>query len=298
MSSTRVHAGCWLAVLGPLLATACGGGSTPSSPSSPVPGPPAAGAAISYTAVGASDALGVGASVTCLPYAPCPSGTGYVAAIARQLQAGHSSVTLMNLGIPAAVIGPDIQAIAIAAGRQVPGNFIDQEMPFVPRDSNVVTIFAGGNDANAIADALNQGAGGNDPSGYVDAQVRAFANDYQTLVRGIRSRSPNAWIVVANLPNLAGAPFTAGYSAIAKQYMQRISVGFTTQAINPLASQSIPVVDLMCDARSYVPGNYSADGFHPNDAGYANIAAEFVKAITTSGYPAPRSSCAQMTLVQ
>ncbi len=53
----------------------------------------------------------------------------------------------------------------------------------------------------------------------------------------------------------------------------------------------------MCDGRSYVASNYSSDGLHPNDAGYAFISAEVVKAITGSSYPAPQSSCAGMTIV-
>ncbi len=286
-----------LTILASLVIVACGGGNSPTSPSAAAPGPPAPGASISYTAIGASDAVGGGASVPCPPYTACTGGTGYVPDIVRQLQPGRPGVTLMNLGLPGAVIGPDIQATAAAAGRQILVNFIDQEMPFVPRDSTVVTIFAGANDVNAIADAASHGSGGQDQVAFVDTQIRAFANDYQTLVRGVRSRAPNAWIVVANLPNLAGLPYTSGYSTADKQLMQKISVGFTTLAINPLAAQGIPVVDLMCNPRSYDPGIYSSDGFHPNDSGHAYIATEFVKAITNSGYAAPIGSCGPMTLV-
>jgi len=280
-----------------LIVASCLGCGRSSGPASPSPTPPSASATISYTAVGASDAVGIGASVTCVPYAACPDGTGYVPDLVRQLQAGGAKVTLMNLGIPGAVIGPGFQAIATANGRDVPGNFLDQEVPFVPRDSTVITVFAGGNDVNTIADAVNRGMGGNDPNAYVDAETVAFANDYLSLVRGIKSRAPNAWIVVANLPNFAGLPFTSGYSASAKQLMQRISVGFTTQAINTLVSQSVPVVDLMCDQRSYEASNYSADGFHPNDAGYAYIASALLEAIKTTNYRAPSANCSQMTLV-
>jgi Lysophospholipase L1 and related esterases len=53
----------------------------------------------------------------------------------------------------------------------------------------------------------------------------------------------------------------------------------------------------MCDGRSYIPSNYSSDGLHPNDPGYAFISSEVVKAITQSSYPAPQSSCAGMTIV-
>ena len=62
-------------------------------------------------------------------------------------------------------------------------------------------------------------------------------------------------------------------------------------------SSSVTVIDLMCDARSYVASNYSGDGLHPNDAGYAFISSEVVKAITSGSYPAPQSSCSGMTIV-
>ena len=54
----------------------------------------------------------------------------------------------------------------------------------------------------------------------------------------------------------------------------------TREAINPLAGR-VPVVDLMCDARSYQPGIYSSDGFHPNDQGYAYLAEVLLQAITS-----------------
>jgi len=71
----------------------------------------------------------------------------------------------------------------------------------------------------------------------------------------------------------------------------------TRTVVNPLASASIAVIDLMCDGRSYFASNYSADGLHPNDSGYAFISAEVVKAITSSSYPTPSSSCSGMTIV-
>jgi lysophospholipase L1-like esterase len=56
------------------------------------------------------------------------------------------------------------------------------------------------------------------------------------------------------------------------------------------------VVDLMCDARSYLPQNYSADGFHPSDSGYAFMAEAVLNAVNASSLPAPRSDCPQMHL--
>jgi lysophospholipase L1-like esterase len=67
--------------------------------------------------------------------------------------------------------------------------------------------------------------------------------------------------------------------------------------VNALTAQNVVVIDLMCDARSYQASTYSSDGLHPSDAGYAFIAAEVVRAITTTNYPAPQSTCSGNTIV-
>jgi lysophospholipase L1-like esterase len=269
-----------------------GGGTSPMAPS-----PPAAGSTIVYTAVGASDANGVGSSAVCLPLDPCPNGMGYVPVTVRQLSAQGFTVTLRNLGFPTAVIGRDFQTLGQQYGRTIEANFIEQEIPFVLPNSTVVTIFAGVNEVNVITAALGGGAGGTDPNGYIDNQVKAFGTDYTALLKGIADKAGSPRITILNVPNPAGMPFLAGTSLAQRQAAQRAAVGMTKTVVNPLVSQTISVVDLMCDTRSYTASNYSADGLHPNDAGYAFIAAEIVRAITASSYPSPQSSCAAMTIV-
>ena len=270
-----------------------GGDGSPTAPS----GPPAAGSTIVYTAVGASDANGVGSSAECLPLTDCPNGMGYVPVTVRSLKAQGFTVTNQNLGFPTAVIGRDFQTLGQQYNRTILANFIEQEMPFVLTNATVVTIFAGINEAITITAALGGGAGGSDPNAYIDAQVKAFGADYTTLLAGIRGRAGSPRIVILNVPNPAGLPFLAGASLAQRQAAQRIAVGMSKTVVNPLVSSSVTVVDLMCDARSYVASNYSSDGLHPNDSGYAFIAAEVVRAITTSSYPAPQSSCTGMTIV-
>jgi lysophospholipase L1-like esterase len=258
--------------------------------------PPAPGASISYTAIGASDAIGFGSSVVCVPFTDCPNGMGYVQVATRQLMARGFTVTLMNLGIPTAVIGPGFQALGQRYGRAIAGNFIDNEAPFV-RTSDIVTIFAGVNDVNTITAALGGGAGGSDPVAYVDAQVRAFGVDYTTLIAAIRSRAGSPRLVIINVPNAGAMPFLANAPLAQRQAAQRASVAMSRTVVNPLASSTVAVVDLLCDPRSYQPAFYSSDGLHPNDGGYANIAAEVVRAMTATSYPAPQASCTSMTLV-
>lgn len=276
--------------LAALTASACSNDSK--SPTTPTP----TSNEVFYTAVGASDGIGYGGSSPCVPFTDCPSGTGYVQTVARRLKDSGKVVTLMNLSIPGAVLGPTIEGIGNQIGRQIPGNFLDREAPFVPRNSTLVTVFAGGNDINTVAAAVYvAGLGGNDPAAWVATQTRQFGADLKSLIGGIRNRAPNARIIVLNLPNFAGLPLAATYNATQKKGLQAISVAFSAE-VNALVGSGVTVVDLMCDPRSYVAGNYSGDGFHPNDAGYAFLT-ELVWPVAASGAgAAPFASCPQMAM--
>jgi lysophospholipase L1-like esterase len=267
-----------------------GAGGSPTTPTPPAPTSP-----IRYTALGASDAIGVGASVVCAPLTTCDNGTGYVPLLAQRLRTNRE-VRLTNLGIPASTLSPTIQQIAQAHGRDVPANFVDREMPFVPSDTTLVTILGGPNDVNALGDAIQRGAAGStDLKTYIDTQVRAFGTDYDRLVRGVKSRAPEAFIIVLNVPNMAGLPYSANYTQLQKQGLQAISVGFSREA-NRQAAPGVVVLDLMCDPQTYDRSRYSSDGFHPNDAGYAHMADRLL-AIANGATPGVSSSCAQMTVV-
>lgn len=260
------------------------------------PGPSPAGG--HYTALGASDAVGIGASVPCLPFTDCPGGTGYVPRVLRGLREQDAATRLTNIGLPGAVMSREVQDIGNAVGIGINNNFLQHEAPFVPPTTTIVTIFAGANDANTLATAIDRGAAGStDANAYIDRQIAAFAEDYRELVRVVRSRAPQARIVVLNLPNFAGVPFAVGRSTRDRQWLQRLSVGFSVQGANALTGLNVTVVDLLCNSRSYVSSTYSSDGFHPNDAGYAYIAEEALRAINAGGAPPPAASCPQMTIV-
>jgi len=265
-------------------------------PTGPTPStPPAANTAVRYTAIGASDANGVGASVLCVPFDPCENGTGYVAVLARRLRASHE-VTVSNLGIPEAVLSPAIQAIARANGRDVFANFVERELPFVKADQTLVTILGGPNDTLALGDAIEKGAAGTNVRGYIDTQVAAFGADYDKLVKGVQDRTPGAFIVIMNMPNLAGLPFAVNAGQPRRQLLQAISVGFSREA-NRRAGTGVVVVDLMCDPQVYDRTRYSSDGFHPNDAGYAYLADSKLLPVVNGASSSPATSCGQMTLV-
>jgi lysophospholipase L1-like esterase len=198
--------------------------------------------------------------------------------------------------VPGAVLSRAIADLAMQLGRSDPGNFVERYPPFVPVSTTLVTIFAGGNDANIIGSTVSAGAGGADVRGYIDAQVRQWGNDLVELVSRIRARAPQARIVAYNLPNLAGAPYMAGRPTQERSIMQRIATGISDQ-VNALTNRNVIVIDLICDPRIVQPSSFSPDGFHPGDAGYALMADLAYPAAANGSGSAPQPSCASRTLV-
>ena len=272
-----------------LAATAC----SKQNPNEPSPG---GNTAVRYTAIGASDAVGVGSTNVCVPFVECPDGTGYVPVVGRRLQAAGRQVTLVNLGIPGAVLGPEIEALGNSLGRSIPANFLDREAPFVPRDSTLVTIFAGGNDANTIAAALHAGYAGGDLEGYAQARIDTFGRDLRALVDAVRARAPEARIIALNLPNMSGLPYARGLNFTERQWLQRVAVGLSGQ-INALTGQNVTVIDLMCDNAFYDATMYSGDGFHPNNFGYARMADRIFSVVNGGAPTLPQTVCSPMFLV-
>lgn len=265
---------------------------------SPGPTSPTNPTSFNYTAIGASDAIGYGSSSVCFPFTACPNGTGYVQDLGRKYQADHAATTfnLLNMGIPGAVLGPTIENIGNSLNLSIPANFLQGELPFIQTNGQLVTVFAGGNDARTIGSALQAGYAGSNITAYIANQASQFGADLNTLLAGIRAKSPQAQIIFLNLPNLAGAPFASGYSLTDKQALQAIAVSFTAQ-INMMATRGAAVVDLMCDPNMYQPSFYSSDGFHPDDAGYAYMAGLLYSVVKSSGLATlPQASCSQMTL--
>jgi lysophospholipase L1-like esterase len=268
------------------------------SPTGPSPGPSEG--PIFYTAIGASDGIGFGSSAPCIPFDPdCIEGRGYVQSLARSLKATGREFRWQNLSFPGAVLSPAIFDLSASIGREIEsisGNFLERQAPFVRAETTHVTIFAGGNDANVIAQAVLAGRGGSDPTGYIDQQVRQWGTDLADLVAQIRTRAPNARIVALNMINLAGAPYIASRPQSERSIMQRIAVGISDQ-VNALTGRNVLVVDLMCDARLYQTSSYSSDGFHPGDTGYAVFAELALPALRDGANNAPNTNCAQRRLV-
>ncbi len=294
----------------------------------PTPKPTATPLPIAYTAIGASDAVGYGASKPCAnpPTVADPgclnlTGTGYVPDIARSLKAGGAAVTLDDLGISGAVLGPDIRKVGNTYGSAtgsapcqprtgsdaIPGDFITNELPKVPANSTLVTVFAGGNDTNALVNAAVclslGGATQAQITTFLDAEVTAFGADLQQLLLGVTTKTGGkAKIVIADLPNFANIPFAAGglpgltpLPLEVRDLLQSVSVTGIDQGVYKTAAETfgVPTVDLLCDPKSYVPANFYTDGFHPNDSGYALFATKYLALIKAAKPALPSFTCSE-----
>ena len=274
-----------------------------------------------YTAFGASDAVGVGATVMCDPNGlvanpTCPGGTGYVPDIARILRQLPNHVNLNDLGISGAVVGPNVQSLLYSCPAfhgANPGlrNFVTDELPKYPGGENLITIFAGGNDVRDLFLANAVFGCGLNPTTYLGA----FGLDFGTLLQVVHAKAPLAHIVVADLPNLgliplgvclgsmpgSAPPFCGpsdppGGNPLAQAALGQLSEALDVNVYQAIEAQtSVPMVDLLCDSRSYDPANFSPDGFHPDDAGYLVLAQKYIAVLQSMPPPPPSFTCQQAT---
>ena len=182
---------------------------------------------IVYTAIGASDAMGIGGSVPCLPFTDCPNGTGYVPRVARQLEADGHAVTLQELRDsgrrPEPVDSGGGQSGrsrhrgehagaggAVCPCRRDPGDRLHRRQRRQHRGAR-----------QSIAARRDPPI----PTRSSTAMSRISPPTTRRCVRTIRQRAPNARIIVLNVPNLSGLPYMTGRSLRDRRWIQRLAVG-------------------------------------------------------------------------
>lgn len=166
---------------------------------------------------------------------------GYVALLLNRLAATGGRWELYSRGRGGAQVDDLLQ-------RQLP-----EALSVAP---DVVTLWAGGNDALK----------GGSPEGFEAA--------LDTVLRRLRAET-QAVVVIANLPRLEDQPFAERKSRAERQRLRERSQAFNAAIERTAARYGVPLVDLRRGTLMYDPAHFGADGFHPNDAGYAAIAERF-----------------------
>lgn len=188
-----------------------------------------------YTALGASDTFGIGAT-------PLTNGYPYLIEEGIETRTG-GKVDLDNLGIPGAEVGDidnlEVQVLKITS-------------------PSLITLSTGANDL-------------------IDGDsIEGFESDLNGLFGKLRSASPDAVILISNVPDLLKVERYVD-KPDAKVTEQRVR-GFNAVIARQATIHNAYLVDLYS-----IPLNDSlvsnADGFHPNDRGHRAIADAFLRVL-------------------
>lgn len=208
---------------------------------------------LNYVAIGASDAVGIGASVNTL---------GYVFQIRDSLEIIADTVEFTNMGVSGHVIEEMI-------------NF--QMQSTINANPDIVTIWVGGND---FQDHLT--------SYFFEKSINTvvdFRSDLKVLLGTLKDSLPDAEIFIADLPDMAKLPSVRtfiGEDPTTASYQAALAIidslntmireeAFAYQAnFIPLSAEG----DLTGDST-----NISDDGFHPSDQGYGIMTDLYFEAI-------------------
>ncbi|HEX8732131.1 MAG TPA: GDSL-type esterase/lipase family protein [Ktedonobacterales bacterium] len=243
-----------LLVMALLALAACGGGAAqvgaapPASPTATTAATATATPApvVSYVAIGASDAVGVGASD--------PNHTAYVPLIIARLP---KTAIALNLGI---------------SGETLHAALTDEAPHAIAARPTLITVWLVGNDFKQCVPLSQYTADLNTLLGQLQTQTHAKvfvanAPDFSVL--------PAVRQVVAS-GSFCGAPATyASIRARSQQWNQVIDAA--------VAAHHDTLVNLFDSPLSTHPDYVSGDGFHPSDAGYQALANLFWTAITAQG---------------
>jgi lysophospholipase L1-like esterase len=161
-------------------------------------------------------------------------GGGYVDRLHRQLQ----------------TLRPDIELLNLCRSGATSARVLSDQVPRLrPGTHALVTV----------------GVGVNDLKGQVPAEV--FAERFEAIMAGVRQRTSGP-IVVTNLPDVSLAPIVPRYlQPLVAQQVQAYNRAIATAARRHQAL----LIDTYDTSRREIPRHpefFSADGFHPSDAGY------------------------------
>ncbi len=201
---------------------------------------------VSYVAMGASDAVGVGASD--------PNTTAYVPIIISRLPKGSTS---LNLGI-------DGETLHAALSDELPQT--------IAAKPTLITVWLVGNDFKGCVPLQQYGA---------DLNTLLTALQQQTHAKVFVANAPDFSVLPAVQAQAASGSFCGAPGSIAS--VRSLAQQWNVVINAAVAAHHDTLVDLFNTDLASHPGYVSGDGFHPSDAGYLALANLFWTAVTAQG---------------
>lgn len=243
---------------------------------------PATRATVAESPIPAQHLTTLGDSITWGQGASDRTKTSYAALLAKSLRAVWT-----NLGIKGETLIPQpnsfFTGISSKGYAYAPtGGILKDEVPSIPLDTTVVTVYIGTNDqwmtrASIKPDFSNEAT--------ITADVAAaWQSGIAALVTGIRARVPLAHIVIASVYNDADKGSIVSLNAEPYATYRSKITAMVNAMNNAISAQGVTIADLHCDSRIYDVKNYVTQyDLHPNDAGHYAIFTDFYNAIERGG---------------
>ncbi|MDR3735347.1 MAG: SGNH/GDSL hydrolase family protein [Acidobacteriaceae bacterium] len=224
-----------------------------------------------YVAMGDSITYGVGIKQNCaaFPAHPvdiasfCPEGQSYAILTALALRKAGVAGHFMNLGIG----GAHVERI------------IADELPYLPVEATLVTVYIGTNDSRVVKNLKHP----------IADVVQQYEEHYDQLLAMIHARAPKARIVLIDFPN---EKYLAETYHFPDEVLPRFDA--TSQLLAQFIDGHYPkyaVVDTICNPKSYDATLLYKGGVHPNEAGAFLLAQDVVRVILADKPPAPPTHC-------
>jgi lysophospholipase L1-like esterase len=224
-----------------------------------------------YVALGDSITHGVGVKNNCasFPATPvdieafCPEGTSYAILTAKALRAAGVAGRFLNLGIS----GAHVERV------------ISDELPFLPADATLVTLYIGTNDSRGVKNLKTP----------IADVVHQYEQHFEDLLAAIHKQAPHARIVLINFPN---QKYLAASYHLPDEVLPRYDA--TSQILDKFIDAHYPqyaVADTVCSPATYDDSLLYKSTVHPNEAGAAILADALVKVILAPKPPAPPAQC-------
>jgi lysophospholipase L1-like esterase len=226
-----------------------------------------------YVAIGDSITFGTGITDTCSTYPDHPVdieefcadhfGKSYPERVAYALRDAGIAGRFMNLGIGGATVG----------------QVLKEELPWLPPDATVITLYIGTNDLRLVESHKLA----------LDTTMQLYEKGYKMILDYLHQKVPNAKVVLVNVPNQKMLNGTGQY-----QPDQLAMLDKTSQLGDTFIDAMYPkyaVVDTICQPYTYDLALQFNGGVHPNDAGAAPLADLIVKGMEAKTPPAPAKTC-------
>lgn len=215
-----------------------------------------------------------GGSSVAAVVAPTPAPTPVVyAALGDSITAGGTypqlvatalGATLTNLGVGGEFSGPTNITVP-GPLNLVYGGVVADEVPQIPTNANLVSLFIGTNDMWASQVMVPEP---------IDASAATYVTNLASIITAVHHRVPSARLLIASVTNPAYSYNQAGTPEVRASITR-----FADLIKSSIIASGETLVDIECEpvlyqASSYDPGS----GLHPNAIGHAAIAADFLAA--------------------